>query len=160
MSISWPALIIMIVLVPNEHFLTSPLFLLSLVLYTGTQLYHNTRFVASISEPVFHCCPFDIHFDIFCPKYFKRTCNLCLAVNSVENLTTYFCFALNCMLPLFCAGVRFQQCARIQEISCWEEVEKAIVKLLSVWIIQSFWHVWKKDIIQVSYWFGSRKCDV
>ncbi len=38
-------------------------------------------------------------------------------------MTINFCFVLKCMLPLFCTGVRSTQSTRIQEISCWENIE-------------------------------------
>ncbi len=56
------------------------------------------------------------------------------AVNNVENLTINFCLVLKCMLPLFCVGARSIQSARIQEISCWEDVEAG----------RSRWHLLNK----------------
>ncbi len=56
------------------------------------------------------------------------------AVKNEENLASYFCWHVNCAFPLFCAGASLSQRARIQEISCWEDVKEAI--LIGIWPIK------------------------
>ncbi len=53
--------------------------------------------------------------------------SMSFAVNKVENLNVNFCFVLNWTFPLFCVGARFSLCARIQEISTWDDVEEVIL---------------------------------
>ncbi len=97
--------------------------------------------------------------------------NLVSIVAGCSRQQKLLCWQVNCMLPLFCAGVRLSQYMRIQEISHWEDVEEAIYRrhlpsktfffiVISIIITQSLRNVWNKDTIQVSDWFWSRKCGV
>ncbi len=72
-----------------------------------------------------HSYSFDIHFDMFLTRYTRKMQEIYVFYG--ELCWKRLCWHVNCALPLFCTGARLSQCARIQEISCWEEVEEAIL---------------------------------
>ncbi len=96
---------------------TRPLHLYTVYHYTGQQ--------ALISE---HIGPFlFIRYSfwyVFDKIHSKNARNLCLLRWTVLKTSVLTC---NLRIPLFCAGARLSQHARIQEISCWEDIEEAIL---------------------------------
>ncbi len=72
-----------------------------------------------------HSYSFDIHFDMFLTRYTRKMHEIYVFCS--ELCWKRLCWHVNCALPLFCAGARLSQCTRIQEISCWEDIEEAIL---------------------------------
>ncbi len=113
-----------------------------------------------------HPYSFNIHFDIFLTWNMKNGRNL-FYVFCGEVCWKLLCWHFNCAFLLFYTGARLSQRARIQEISCWEDIEEAILvdicpikQCFYVIITQSLLCVWNKDTIQVSDQFWSRICGV
>ncbi len=62
-----------------------------------------------------HSYSFDIHFDMFLTRYIWKMQEIYVFCS--ELCWKRLCWHVNCDLPLFCAGARFSQRTRIQEIS-------------------------------------------
>ncbi len=140
---------------------------MALVLYTGTRLYRNTGLVASISEPVFPLLSIRYSFwYIFSPKYFKMHEIYIFCGEQGRKLERQLLF----WTGRFRSFVQARDCHSVREFkrfSLWTTwhsrrhlSNKTVFVVISVLITQTLQCVWNKGIIQVSDWFGIRKCDV